>query len=178
MRAILRLSASRNRCWKQAVIDDEGHGAMDQLSGMNAQDWITLIAFGGIVGMIGQGIRAATGLKKLHDKAQQEGKVFSEVFQTNTLVISLFIGFIAGALGAISLRGAGQLDIKSVAGQTLIALLGIGYAGTDFIEAFIRKTLPGASEPSGNSTAQDKKSSPTGPSVEPTASEERSAFRP
>ena len=62
---------------------------------MTASDWILQIVLGGLLGMVGQGVRVFTGLKKVNDKTAQEGKAFGEFFQLSTLLLSLFIGFIA-----------------------------------------------------------------------------------
>ena len=109
---------------------------------MELEKWLSLLIFGGLVGAIGQGIRAAAGLKKLNDMASSTDDSFKNLFETNSLVISLIIGFIAGALGALSLQTAGSLSTSEISGQTVITLLGIGYAGTDFIEAFMKKHGP------------------------------------
>jgi len=109
---------------------------------MELEKWISVLVFGGLVGAIGQGIRAAAGLKKLNDVASITDNSLKNLFETTSLVISLIIGFIAGALGALSLQTAGSLSTAEVSGQTVITLLGIGYAGTDFIEAFMKKHGP------------------------------------
>ena len=111
---------------------------------MGAADWIVLLLLGGLLGMLGQGVRVVGGLKKVHDQASQQGKQFGDLFELSSLVISLLIGFIAGAL-AVLVLGATQSDAKPVSfdPKTLFALLAAGYAGTDFIEAFMKKYLPG-----------------------------------
>ncbi len=103
----------------------------------SAVDWITLILLGGLLGTVGKGIRVVVGLKKVNDQAIQEKKDFSTLFSASTLFFSLLIGFIAGALGMLSLPDVdpSKLDTK----QVLLPLLGIGYAGADFIEGFVRK---------------------------------------
>ena len=100
-------------------------------------DWITLILLGGLLGAVGQGIRVVVGLKKLNDQALQEKKDFSALFSPSALFISLLVGFIAGVLGIFSLPNvnASELDMN----QVLLPLLGIGYAGADFIEGFVKK---------------------------------------
>jgi hypothetical protein len=110
---------------------------------MQAIEWLTLLLFGGLVGMVGQGIRVAVGLKKVNDTAQEKGVAFSEVFKPNELLVSLLIGFVAGALGILSLRQVGE-TAGTFDTENVIALIGIGYAGTDFIEAFVKKSLPNA----------------------------------
>ena len=80
--------------------------------------------------MVGQGARVIVGLKKKYDNASENW------FDAKLLATSLMIGGIAGACGAIFL-----LD-QELEKQTLLALVTIGYAGTDFIEGFMKKKLP------------------------------------
>ena len=109
---------------------------------MGATDWVLTLILGGILGMLGQGIRVVIGLKKTNDLAAQEGKKFSDLFQGNTLGISLLIGFIAGALAMIGVTGS--MEVKNPSKELIVTILGAGYAGTDFIEGFIKKSLPGS----------------------------------
>jgi hypothetical protein len=104
---------------------------------MSAQDWIQLLLIGGLLGTVGQGIRVIVGLKKIYDQALQEGKPFSEHFDGASLLFSLLIGFVAGVLGTLSLPKVTAAQIQT---EQLITLIGIGYAGCDFIEGFIKKS--------------------------------------
>lgn len=103
---------------------------------MDAGTLVMTLLVGGILGMVGQGIRAIVGLKKVSDAAKEAGKGMGEEFKPATLVVSLVIGFVAGVLGIVSLDMG---DEGVVDKATILTLLGIGYAGTDFIEGFIRK---------------------------------------
>ena len=103
---------------------------------MDAASLVMMLLVGGILGMVGQGVRTIVGLKKLSEKTKQDGKSFGEDFKPSTLIVSLIIGFIAGVLGIVSLDMG---DEGVVDKATILTLLGIGYAGTDFIEGFIRK---------------------------------------
>lgn len=100
-------------------------------------DMLILIVLGAILGMVGQGIRVIVGLKKMQDAAASAGKTNDEVYQGNRVMMSLLIacaiGAIAGIIAALSKVGA-TID-KSV----LVAFITAGYAGTDFIEGFLRK---------------------------------------
>lgn len=110
---------------------------------MNATEWIAQLALGGMLGMLGQGVRVIGGLKKVHDQASQQSKQFGDLFELSTLVISLLIGFIAGALAILALNTAQDAVASATLDRkTITALLAAGYAGTDFIEAFMKKYLP------------------------------------
>ena len=103
---------------------------------MDPNTLVMKLLLGGILGMAGQGIRVIVGLKKVHDSIDTKKIQFSAEFQTSTLVISLLIGFVAGIVGVISIDTSGNDLVDK---NTLLTLLGIGYAGTDFIEAFMKK---------------------------------------
>jgi len=100
---------------------------------------INVIVIGGLLGIIGQGARTAIGLKKLQDKvAATPGASFNAEFSPSQLLVSLFIGSVAGALSALMIDDfSGQLVTQR---DHLIALIiASGYAGTDFIEGAIAK---------------------------------------
>jgi len=104
---------------------------------MSALDLIYLLLAGGMLGMLGQVVRMCAGLKKANDSAAASGESFADMFDGGKLAISLVIGFAAGAL---ALLGAGWTNITSPA-----AIIAAGYAGTDFIEAFMKKNVPDGS---------------------------------
>ncbi|MCI0693338.1 hypothetical protein L0337_15200 [candidate division KSB1 bacterium] len=107
---------------------------------MTAQDVILRLILGGMLGVTGQGIRVIVGLKKLHHQANQEAKTFSDLFAPPLLLVSIFIGFIAGSLAIVGMSESGAA--LAITKETIITLLASGYAGTDFIEGFIKKYLP------------------------------------
>ena len=112
---------------------------------MDAMGWITLILLGGILGLVGQGIRVIVGIKKANDKAAEEKIAIKDVFDSQLLLYSLLSGFVAGALAAITLNENGALaeDKRNEMLQGLILpVIAAGYAGTDFIEGFVKKHLP------------------------------------
>ena len=95
------------------------------------------LLLGGILGMTGQGARVIIGLKKLYEEAaQQPGKSFASLFSPATLIVSLIIGFVAGVLAFL---GSAGLDAELVDKNQMLATLGAGYAGTDFIEGFMKR---------------------------------------
>ena len=103
-----------------------------------ATPWISLIALGAILGFLGQSVRVVVGLKKARDEAAALGKTFTEAFEPSTMLVSLLIGGVAGALAAImALR-----PDTNIATETLLGLAAAGYSGADFIEGFIARYLP------------------------------------
>ena len=101
---------------------------------MDILEVVLFIILGIILGTVGQGVRAVVGIKKKYDRVSRN---WEDWFDAKLLGISLMIGGIAGALGAITLLDKGGTDK-----QTLLTLLTTGYAGTDFIEGFMKKNLP------------------------------------
>lgn len=137
---------------------------------MGVADWILLLVLGGLLGTLGQGIRVVVGLKKLHDTKTGEeaagvAAAARTVLEPSRLVLSLVIGFVAGALGILTLgpfaEGAGLEK------EALLALIAIGYSGTDFIEGFMRKEaspgLRSASESEGNASQTTEQAAPGKP---------------
>ena len=107
---------------------------------MTTNDTLGALLLAGLMGLVGQGARAAVGLKKANDDAQLKGLGWNDVFVASRLVVSLIIGFIAGvatgiAMGLESLNGTTNVLLKLAAG---------GYVGTDALEAFIAQ-MPSAS---------------------------------
>ncbi len=96
-------------------------------------------SWGGLFGALGQGLRVLVGLKKLNDAALREGKPFGQLFSASTLMVSLLIGAVAGVLGTLTVN----VNLQAITRENVVLLIGIGYAGADFIEGFVRKELPG-----------------------------------
>jgi hypothetical protein len=105
---------------------------------VSARDWVLQFLVGAMFGALGQGIRVVVGLKKLNDSALRQGKPFGELFSAGTLLVSLFIGAVAGVLGTLTTG----VNLQAISRETVALLVGIGYAGADFIEGFVRKELP------------------------------------
>ena len=87
---------------------------------------------GGLIGLLGQGIRVVVGLSKM--------QAAGEPLAVDRLLLSLLIGFIAGGLGVVALREMGTFTFDA---RTIGEVLAGGYAGADFIEGFITSRLPG-----------------------------------
>ena len=108
---------------------------------MVGSEIMTSLLLGGLLGVVGQGARAVVGLKKLADENAAKAPNETDAFIASRLLVSLFIGFIAGVIAAISL-GMEKLTGASAAVDVNI-LLGIaaaGYAGSDIVEAFVART--------------------------------------
>ncbi len=97
---------------------------------MDIIETTAFVALGFLLGVVGQGARVIVGLKKNYDRGTKDW------FDARLLVTSLVIGGIAGAIGSIALFD------KEIEKQTLFTIVATGYAGADFIEGFMRKSLP------------------------------------
>ena len=102
---------------------------------MLAVQWIYIIAVGLLMGSIGQTMRIVVGLKKATDQAGSNQQSFTDVFQPATLLVSLLIGGIAGALAAII---TAKPDV-AMSTETLLGLAAAGYSGADFVEGFMAR---------------------------------------
>jgi hypothetical protein len=103
-------------------------------------EWMAVLGLGVVLGAAGQMIRAIAGLKKASESAAAQHKTLSDCLSPSRLVVSLMIGAVAGLLGAIAL---GLDPTRPMDADKLMALLGFGYAGADFIDAFMAKAAPG-----------------------------------
>lgn len=109
---------------------------------MSITDIIYTVIAGGLLGALGQGIRIAVGLKKLSDANAQQvasGKT-PDKMDTARLAVSLFIGFVAGAMGML-IKGASLKAADGYQAEAIVTIIAIGYAGTDFIEGFFQAYL-------------------------------------
>jgi hypothetical protein len=113
---------------------------MDPAMSHTAAQWMQLVSIGALFGLLGQAIRVIPGLKKSADQAAEGSRTLAQDFEPSRLVISLLIGAVAGVLGAISMGV--PLDDQKIASATILALLGVGYSGADFIEAFMARHVP------------------------------------
>jgi hypothetical protein len=121
---------------------------------MTPEQVIEKILLGGLLGLLGQGIRMAIGLKKLSDvNAQKDDK---EELNGGRLLVSLFIGFVAGSLYVLVNGFSNNPDVENgqyVGNQFIFTVIAAGYAGSDFIEGlfntYIAK-LPTANSGGGN----------------------------
>lgn len=126
---------------------------------MKAEDLLIRLLLGGTLGVLGQGIRTITGLKKLYDEASAEQSSFTNEFQTSVFVMSLFVGFVAGALAMLAASDEnGSWEPNK---QAMLAIIAAGYSGTDFVEGFMKKYLPKSRNDQIQTTTLEKSVSPT-----------------
>jgi hypothetical protein len=92
-----------------------------------------------LLGVVGQFIRVIVGLKKEYDSAAAAKTSLWANFNGRELFVSLGIavavGSVAGVLSAMT-----TVDITT--SKAMVALMGAGYSGTDFIEGFMKTALP------------------------------------
>jgi len=101
---------------------------------MDAVTALSYMVLGAFLGMMGQGIRFAIGMKKRYE--ENTGKKSKEWFDSARMILSFIIGAAAGVLASIYLLGA---DVDR---YYLLTVMAAGYAGADFIEALLRKYKP------------------------------------
>ena len=101
----------------------------------------------GLMGLVGQGVRAVIGLKNAaadNQAAPSETNVFSAAY----LLVSLMIGFIAGVVAGLAMYDQIFAANAATDGATnlkvLLGLAGSGYIGADFVENAARTLIPGA----------------------------------
>jgi hypothetical protein len=98
---------------------------------------LIMILLGAILGGAGQGIRVIVGLKKVYDEANKENRLVGQLIEYKQIVLSLFIGFSVGAIAGV-LAAVSSMDAE-FSKSMIIAFITAGYAGTDFIEGFMKK---------------------------------------
>lgn len=113
---------------------------------------LSIMLLSALLGMAGQGIRVVVGLKKLNDSSESK-EHFDTQFDLKKLVFSIIyaalIGIVAGILMAVN-------NLESTWDKTtILAVIAAGYAGVDFIEGFMSKSLP--SSPAKVVTGQQKR---------------------
>ena len=116
---------------------------------MISNHWLSIILLGGVMGALGQGVRAGLGFKKLQDEVGEDGTAFSAKFSASRFYTSIFLGFVVGALTALYLAAekvipdtSDKQPIFAADKSTLIALMVAGYSGVDAIEGLANKFIP------------------------------------
>jgi Transglycosylase SLT domain len=103
---------------------------------------LNALLLSGLMGLLGQGVRAAVGLKssnRLSAGEPNQQTAFSAAYFT----LSLMIGFIAGVLAGLVVGVQGLLKIDPDNIKALLAIAASGYAGADFIENSLSIIIPG-----------------------------------
>ncbi len=113
------------------------------MGGISVEAWLELIILAGITGAVGQSARVIVGIKKVNDTATATNQQVSTLIDPSRLLISLLIGFVAGALSVMIMHP----DIANLTPQTILGFAAAGYAGADFIEGIMNKTQPQSSSP-------------------------------
>ena len=113
---------------------------------MGSAEVLTTLILCGFLGALGQGVRAAVGLKSAATLAAQNPSQRTE-FDVAYFTLSLMIGFTAGILAglAIGLENFAKIDPNDP--KSLLAIVAAGYAGTDFIENVFTNLVPKISTP-------------------------------
>lgn len=113
---------------------------------MTLEQWVVLAASGAMFGLIEQLIRTIMGLRKLHRIVGDTAADFSSSLNILQLVISLFLGALAGVMASVSMLGVpGNTDIiayqkgGNISAAFIIAIVAAGYAGGDFLEGIMKK---------------------------------------
>jgi hypothetical protein len=92
------------------------------------------------MGLMGQGARAAVGLKKANALGGQPSQ--DSEFSAAYFALSLMIGFIAGVLAGLALGLQYFVRINLADIKMLLGVAASGYAGADFIENSLSIFLP------------------------------------
>jgi len=109
---------------------------------MSTGEILLQLLIGGLLGLVGQILRFAVGYKKMNDEASKTQKHTKDLFVFSTLVSSLLIGFAAGILAMASISTFDSHFLDSDLRQKILTLIASGYAGTDFIEGFVKRYIP------------------------------------
>ena len=96
----------------------------------------------GLLGVLGQGVRAIVGLKNagaLNSTTPSEQAEFNLAY----LALSLMIGFIAGVIAGIALNLENIITVDPGNWKLMLGIAGSGYVGADFIENTMSVVIPG-----------------------------------
>jgi hypothetical protein len=103
---------------------------------MGPDVWLAWLGLGALLGAAGQLLRTIPGMKKLTQRTAGTPGLFAREFSWKRMGYSLALGAIAGILAALS----SEAKSDHIGRGDLMPLLAAGYAGSDFIEAFLRKS--------------------------------------
>jgi hypothetical protein len=123
----------------------------------------------GLIGLLGQGVRAAVGLKKSLGVPQGQATQ-QATFSAAYFGLSLMIGFVAGVLAGIviGLQKLIKIDLENM--KLLLGIAVAGYAGADFIENSLSIVIPNANpQPTGQNATPPAAPAPPATSDQGTA---------
>lgn len=100
-------------------------------------EFLSALILGGILGMVGQGMRVIVGMKKLYETLE-DNEAFGNKLDWGRLWVSLVIGFIAGAFGMILKIDYQAVSTMVMSKDFMISIIAIGYMGVDFIEGMMK----------------------------------------
>jgi hypothetical protein len=136
------------------------------VSNLPTSEIINSLLLGGFLGTIGQGIRAAMGIKKMKEVNTMPDVPNSD-FNINRLIGTLLLGFVAGVLATLPFFKE-NFSVRPIwTQQVILTLIAAGYAGVDFIEGFLKTYLP--EKPANLQTTTPAPITPSTPN-QPTAS--------
>jgi predicted chitinase len=115
----------------------------------------------GLMGLLGQGVRAAIGLKSASrvPSAQADQQT---AFSTAYFTLSLMIGFIAGVLAGLVIGVKDLLNVDPGDMKVLLGIAASGYVGADFIENAMSIFIPPATNAPAIQAAPNAQTQPTG----------------
>lgn len=124
--------------------DDGGSGVNTSKFGAppstNPGELLQIILLSAILGMCGQVIRVIAGLRKMKENAPtDDAKKITNILAdgSGAIAFSLFIAIVVGGVAGVLVALSSNTFVLD--NSTIIALIGAGYAGTDFIEGFVVK---------------------------------------
>jgi predicted chitinase len=107
---------------------------------------LSALLLSGLMGVLGQGVRAAVGLKG--SRSPSSGRPDQQTaFSAAYFALSLMIGFTAGVLAGLVVGVDQLLSIDPTNMKILLGIAASGYAGADFIENSLSIIIPGTSAP-------------------------------
>jgi hypothetical protein len=108
-----------------------------------------------ILGMFGQCVRVIAGLKKLADESAAKGQRMAGDFVWTRFLLSLATGAVAGIAAFLGFWFGGKAEgVDPTNAPVIFGIVSAGYAGADFIEAFVKKHLPDGDSQRANAPAQ------------------------
>lgn len=110
------------------------------LSILSTSEIINALLLGGILGMVGQGIRATIGIKKLRE-TNADPNLPTYKFEIDRFVATLLLGFLAGLLATIPFFNKDFSEGPKWNQEIFLTLIAAGYSGVDFIEGFLKGYL-------------------------------------